>query len=609
MWETIIKNSDKYTSTVDNIEEVKRVVNDVSKQLKEFNEQLFYKKEDWNVTYNLDLVKNYLQSLSGYSEQEMIQNRSYSTYIMAIQILLESMWYDVWKIDGRFWPETKKIIKAYQEKNWLLADWIPWKDFLDKLKQDIDNPIEKAEGKEKWIEREDEKEPISEENYEKFFDWDLFENFFRGSEVNQQSLGDCRLVAAIDSVAHLDNFKSLIMSSVFKTKTGFIIRLPLSESDKTESAEYAINIKNMYSENAYVENFNQVSTKWDCLRYLKSTKCWLESLAVAVWQKLTGLNNFDVSRLTWWCSDIALNVILGNKFWYIGRNNEELFRKVLFNRLEHFQEGKDVMVLSVKQGNNYDEMSPLDWWNSNHAICVRKVYKEGDVMSVELANPWCWSRTYKKSFEEIFESCGCIYLSGSNQKNKSTEFRNRQKWTGTIWWNIENNWPKHEGLRRERWEVLVNDLWNNKLNIKSWGHESDIIHTNNWYNISFDWYTSDLWIKEQELWSWNYRDNFYLFAPKISTFISRMRSNYIDKYLMDETNENPFSLDKNWNLVFDDDPRKLTWHDWFKRSLKEKLWDDTITCLNDRSELWINDDSTKQKIVDILNKLCKVELY
>jgi len=137
-------------SSVDNINEK---VDWVQKQIKEELRELasdvevakdktkFYKKNGDTVEYDMDLVKAYLSRLNG-----LIEGKSSSeawgylkwrgktaAWIMAVQIALESQWYDVDKIDGVFWDKTKKAVMDFQKRNQLNPDGLPGKDTISKL--------------------------------------------------------------------------------------------------------------------------------------------------------------------------------------------------------------------------------------------------------------------------------------------------------------------------------------------------------------------------------------------------------------------------------------------------------------------------------------------
>jgi hypothetical protein len=77
--------------------------------------------------------------------------------IMSIQILLESIWYEVGQIDGILvtkWKSTSKTmeaIKKFQSDNWLKADGIPGRATIDKLLAVCDDKwIWQSRAQSKW---------------------------------------------------------------------------------------------------------------------------------------------------------------------------------------------------------------------------------------------------------------------------------------------------------------------------------------------------------------------------------------------------------------------------------------------------------------------------
>jgi len=144
-WEVIDSN---YISSIENLN-----INDWTKiQMTKTLELLNWKKEDqlsfysieWEkVIYNINLVIKYLTHLCKKEDwtlktwKEMmddmqIENKkawlSYGVstpWIMAVQIALEYLGYDVWKIDWNSWLDTKKMIRKYQKDNNLPIDWQP----------------------------------------------------------------------------------------------------------------------------------------------------------------------------------------------------------------------------------------------------------------------------------------------------------------------------------------------------------------------------------------------------------------------------------------------------------------------------------------------------
>ena len=115
------------------------------------------------------------------------------------------------------------------------------------------------------------------------------------------------------------------------------------------------------------------------------------------------------------------------------------------------------------------------------------------------------------------------------------------------------------------------------------------------------------WKKDEQ-----YKEHLYL--PKIANFMNRMIYNYIDTESRNKENSIPFSINKLWDLVFDDDPYNVNLdkiensekenmeEKWAERKEeKQKPWNNKLVCLRNRSTLGINDKKTKEQIVSALN--------
>ena len=92
-------------SSADNLKEVAWVQRQTKEELNNLTsnvEDNFYKKEDdGRISYNMDLVKNYLDSIKDKSWAELKQKNT-AAWIMAVQIALESNGYDTGKVDGLY---------------------------------------------------------------------------------------------------------------------------------------------------------------------------------------------------------------------------------------------------------------------------------------------------------------------------------------------------------------------------------------------------------------------------------------------------------------------------------------------------------------------------
>lgn len=94
---------EKFEQTSQDIKEFEWVKQQVKAELQSLQQnvqqELFYQKEGDKVTYNLDLVKTYLEHIKDRSWSQLTEKNS-SAWIMAVQIALEHQGYDVEKVDG-----------------------------------------------------------------------------------------------------------------------------------------------------------------------------------------------------------------------------------------------------------------------------------------------------------------------------------------------------------------------------------------------------------------------------------------------------------------------------------------------------------------------------
>lgn len=131
---TVIENDHSSADNLNAIDWVQQQTQEeLNKLTNDWRKNSFYEiKEDWNVMFSMDLVKQYLKSIKDKSWWELKEKNSWA-WIIAVQIALESMWYDVGKIDWVFWGKTKEQVRKFQNANWLKADWFPWKDTINKI--------------------------------------------------------------------------------------------------------------------------------------------------------------------------------------------------------------------------------------------------------------------------------------------------------------------------------------------------------------------------------------------------------------------------------------------------------------------------------------------
>lgn len=130
-------------SSKENVNDTKeRVKAQVDKELQQLTNEIwknFYSiNENWEVEYDLDLVKKYLETKKDKQYSEL-KSQNTSAWIMAVQIALSSVGYDVGKVDWILrnkWSKTSKTLEAikhFQRDNWLKPDGQPGSKTITKL--------------------------------------------------------------------------------------------------------------------------------------------------------------------------------------------------------------------------------------------------------------------------------------------------------------------------------------------------------------------------------------------------------------------------------------------------------------------------------------------
>ena len=141
---TIEKNWTNYESELSNVDQRKWPSIKMSSTLETLNsidsaysKESFYKTNGEKVEYDMDSVKAYLKKLAdtaNYWEFVKEVNR-WNWWLMnlAVQIALESLNYDVGKIDWLMWPKTRGKVIEFQRANGLSPDGVVWPKTAKKL--------------------------------------------------------------------------------------------------------------------------------------------------------------------------------------------------------------------------------------------------------------------------------------------------------------------------------------------------------------------------------------------------------------------------------------------------------------------------------------------
>ena len=142
--------TERYWEVKSKIDQVEWTQEWVKKQVREelikLNKECFYEVKWEEVTYNMDTVKHYLNSIKDKKTWKELTMNNSSVLIMAVQIALYSQNYKFWRIDGLLGPKTKAAIKKFQADNGLSVDtyWRTMPTTIAKLLEKI-TPMENVE--------------------------------------------------------------------------------------------------------------------------------------------------------------------------------------------------------------------------------------------------------------------------------------------------------------------------------------------------------------------------------------------------------------------------------------------------------------------------------
>jgi len=193
-------------SSKENVNDTKeRVKSQVDKELQQLTNEIwknFYSiNENWEVEYDLDLVKKYLETKKDKQYSEL-KSQNTSAWIMAVQIALSSVGYDVGKVDWILrnkWAKTSKTVAQiikFQKDNWLKPDGQPGSKTITKLLEKLwpttlqDWDIEKRQKEENVDENKKENNDAADniEQDEKIISKEKFEELRFKSELSDNEM-------------------------------------------------------------------------------------------------------------------------------------------------------------------------------------------------------------------------------------------------------------------------------------------------------------------------------------------------------------------------------------------------------------------------------------
>ena len=369
-----ITNKDwNFESSLDNISEelawvkkqIQRELTDLQKDVQADQIKKSFFETKWEkVEYHMDLVKQYLWSCI---QREDFQINS--AVVMAVQILLESKWYEVWNIDWLLkkssWQEsdTEKAIKRFQGENGLRKDWVPGKKTIQKLldlvwnvknwddevaNEEKDKNDKKDDEKREIIETEDSIESTS-YTEEELFALEIYRWKYKSpdeemkrrwyDEKDKKEVWD--LVKNKEKMEEMDkilpNFVRWQESDIWKSEEQNDSDDPISENLQWNNVQIVenegwnqdLNEENeepVIAENMVVEpKFNE-KNKF----YLTNRQDYIDNTDILQWPKLEAESPAQV----WWIGSSMMQWFAGNVFknmnWIVSattRSNERFWKE------------------------------------------------------------------------------------------------------------------------------------------------------------------------------------------------------------------------------------------------------------------------------------------
>lgn len=412
------------------------------------------------------------------------------------------------------------------------------------------------------------KNTLSDEEFHRYFEWELM----------QKNIGNCYLLAVINSLRLHTDFKKLIQKSVKKIPDGFEFILPLG-------APYPYGKIIKVTKRDY---YPQLTIGGNELMVLDGNE-WLKALAIAYGNISTGQSEYDTQLLTGWDEVNVMNTMFywisgysrSRKMFNFTDNNTKIswnkkedieFVNELGNVLSMFDTNKLMTVsIPINESGAVDDVFdfrkyPEYAYERDHAFTVQSVEKIwNNIRSVTIINPWDSTKHIKIPVEKFLRLVtsysfgsynprvfGITYTNSRDIWNRDTldqQFYKEKKFEN-MWLNqviekyvpsLINPWSG-SFIRLVQWQYFIDSYW--KTDVILGAGFSDFILNN---SIIMAWWFEEYFEESKKSWEWYYREKFIQFY-KMSQRKKRGKEFSITfgKQTINFNNQNPFSTQFQW---------------------------------------------------------------
>ena len=391
----MVEKSREVRSKIDQVDRSNEwVKKQVREELIKLNKECFYEIDWEEVTYNMDTVKHYLNSVKDKKTWKELTMKNSSVLIMAVQIALYSQNYSFWRIDGLLWPRTKDAIRKFQSDNWLWVDayWRSMPSTIAKLLDKIDT-LEKVElnesEKQEYLVLRPKEEPKEEKNPFNREDSSTQET---PSWVKKDEKQDVKIPFAPVEQSKPEEQSDKLPEDTIRPEVQYMIDNHRRVADQfptlttltlAEAKAIAEKVKWWYIYLSGVENLSQEAFE-ALLNFEWGFNLWIKTLTPEMAKKLEGRRySTDFNNLTTlepWVAEILWNTECNIEFWSLKALTPEIINGlskktkwyVIFNAVENIDDATAEAISNYPWQISLKGVKTISW------SVAKKLWEKGE---------------------------------------------------------------------------------------------------------------------------------------------------------------------------------------------------------------------------------------